>query len=405
MLEPYVFELLKNILSESRGIEFNFFENNDISLNAMDMGIRVQLQQSDILYDQIRNVIRPLAFGEIIIMRDTLMLTSLVFKSDPDKESFYSIGPFRSLPLEDDDYASIKVKNGLTMSKAEELRIILQPVPCNIMRAEALAIAKNILLTSHKLDAPSVREIDFEKQSSDILPLVPTEDINIRAKKIEDVYLHEERLLSYISEGNEQKALQEAQFFTNSKMEQRLPNRLLSHRSLLYSTNTLCRKAVQNAGIHPLYLDEISQSFAKKLAICTTHEQLDEIYFEMISKYCRFYREHPAQKYSPPVQKAVNYISLNLSEDITQYNIAEAVNFSPGYISRKFKEEVGMSITSYISEQRVTTAKRLLEKSSMTVREISVYVGMTDWNYFTKVFKKAEGVTPTEYRKSLKPPQ
>jgi two-component system response regulator YesN len=99
--------------------------------------------------------------------------------------------------------------------------------------------------------------------------------------------------------------------------------------------------------------------------------------------------------------KIINYISLNLSEEISLNSIAEAVNFSPSYISRKFKEEVGKSLSTYITEQRMILAKSLLEKTGLSIKEISLYIGIPDWNYFTKLFKKAFGITPTEYKKTL----
>ena len=82
-------------------------------------------------------------------------------------------------------------------------------------------------------------------------------------------------------------------------------------------------------------------------------------------------------------------------------SIAQAVNFSPSYVSRRFKEEVGVSLMTYISEQRIQTAKRLLSTTEMSVREVASYVGIPDWNYFTKLFKKSAGCTPSEYHKGV----
>ncbi|MDD3240175.1 MAG: AraC family transcriptional regulator, partial [Lachnospira sp.] len=254
---------------------------------------------------------------------------------------------------------------------------------------------------THDITDPIVRDINLEDLNNHAVPIVPLEDINERAKIAENFYAHEEKLLNYIREGNEEKAFAEAKFFTRSNMTQRIPNRLLSHRSLVYSANTLYRKAAQSVGIHPIYLDEISQGFAKRLAICTTHQQIDAIYHDMIVDYCALCRTHSTQQYSPNMRTIINYISLNLSEDINLNSIAEAVNFSPSYISRKFKEEVGTTLPKYIAEQRIELAKSLLEKTGMSVKEVSYYIGIPDWNYFTKLFKKSVGVTPSEYKKNI----
>ena len=69
-------------------------------------------------------------------------MTSITFRSDPDNNSFYSIGPFRSLPYEENDYAKIQINNNFTLTASEDFKYLLKDVPCNIMRIEALAIAR-----------------------------------------------------------------------------------------------------------------------------------------------------------------------------------------------------------------------------------------------------------------------
>ena len=63
---------------------------------------------------------------------------------------------------------------------------------------------------------------------------------------------------------------------------------------------------------------------------------------------------------------------------------------------------MGVSLVGYIAARRVQTACQLLEKTTMTVREIASYVGIPDWNYFTKVFRKEKGCTPSQYRKQAR---
>jgi YesN/AraC family two-component response regulator len=402
MLNQQIFTFLQNTLADSRGLMLSFINSPEQEdLSPIDIGIRAQMQQANLLYDRMRPLLRNLKFGEITVVRDPLLLTGISFKADTDSDAIYHIGPFRSLPYEEDDYARIHIKNGLTLLKSEELKYILKDVPCNILCTEVMAIAKNILFLMHNFTDPVIREINLEELNSHSMPIVLLEDINERAKIAENFYAHEEKLLKYICEGNEEKAFYEAKFFTRSNIDQRIPNRLLSHRSLVNSANTLYRKAAQSVGIHPIYLDEISQGFAKKLALCTTHQQIDVIYHDMIVDYCALCRTHSTQQYSPNMRTIINYISLNLSEDINLNSIAEAVNFSPSYISRKFKEEVSTTIPKYIAQQRIELAKSLLEKTGMSVKEISYYIGIPDWNYFTKLFKKTVGMTPSEYKKNI----
>ena len=125
----------------------------------------------------------------------------------------------------------------------------------------------------------------------------------------------------------------------------------------------------------------------------------------MIHEYCALCRNQATKGYSANTQKVMQYIQVNLSQNLTPETIAQGVSFSPGYISRRFKEEVGVSLGSYITSRRVEVACQLLEKTTMTVREISSYVGIPDWNYFTKVFRKEKGCTPSQYRKKTVHPE
>ena len=64
-----------------------------------------------------------------------------------------------------------------------------------------------------------------------------------------------------------------------------------------------------------------------------------------------------------------------------------------------FKETYGTTVNIYLISKRITRAKQLLRFTDMTVDEIGVAVGMTDANYFSRMFRKVEGISPREYRK------
>jgi two-component system response regulator YesN len=100
--------------------------------------------------------------------------------------------------------------------------------------------------------------------------------------------------------------------------------------------------------------------------------------------------------------KAVEqYITDNLKEDINLKDTAAKFNLSPYYFSRTFKKVFGYNFSDYLNLIRINKAKELLKDDSLSIKEICYLVGYSDPNYFSKVFKKYEGVTPTEYREKL----
>ncbi len=405
MLDSSAFILLKNTLSDSRNLQLCRFEalTKDTDLSPIDLQIRTKFQTSKELYAGLYQRITALPAGVILALKDRFLLRTILFRTAYDE--LYSIGPFRHLPYTEEDYITLQRKNGLTLSQLEMLKLLLGPVPCNILRSEPVSVAKNILQQGYGIENPQVQVLSLDTYDAPIPHAVPVEDLNLRAKRVEHIYDMEGKLLNAIREGDESRAMDCGRFFISSNIGQQKGSKdvsyLQSHRSLIYASNTLFRKTAQDTGIHPVFLDEISRRFAQQLSLSATHEQLDAVYLEMIHDYCQMCREQSTKGRSPRIQAIMHYVQFNYSDDLSPEVVAEAIHFSPSYLSRRFKEEVGISFMSYVTQYRIHKAQELLIKPNLTVREVANYVGIPDWNYFTKLFKKETGQTPSNYRSSL----
>ncbi len=95
------------------------------------------------------------------------------------------------------------------------------------------------------------------------------------------------------------------------------------------------------------------------------------------------------------------YISENISRDISVGDICEHFSMSKNKLYSISKKHFGMTVGAYILKKRTDEAKHLLIASDKPIYEISALVGISDYNYFTKVFKKYAGVTPHRYRKNF----
>ncbi len=82
--------------------------------------------------------------------------------------------------------------------------------------------------------------------------------------------------------------------------------------------------------------------------------------------------------------------------------LADYFHVSAPYLSRIFKKEMDATVTDYVTNLRIHESLRLLSATNMQVQEIAAYVGMLDFNYYTRTFKKCIGCTPSEYRKNLR---
>ncbi len=102
---------------------------------------------------------------------------------------------------------------------------------------------------------------------------------------------------------------------------------------------------------------------------------------------------------NPLVQKIVSYLHQNLENRITLDDIAEETYFSPIYCETVFKKETGRSIIDYLIDLRVDQAKLFLVQGLYSMEEIAQMTGFSDGNYFSRLFKKRTGHTPSGYRR------
>jgi two-component system response regulator YesN len=98
------------------------------------------------------------------------------------------------------------------------------------------------------------------------------------------------------------------------------------------------------------------------------------------------------------LHKAKEYIENHYADSITLELVAEFVELSPFYFSKLFKDRFGMTFIDYLTEIRINHAKTEMLDQGMSLKEICFSVGYKDPNYFSRVFKKQTGLSPTEFR-------
>ncbi len=122
---------------------------------------------------------------------------------------------------------------------------------------------------------------------------------------------------------------------------------------------------------------------------------------ERIDFITKCIREAREKKTNSLIVKALDYIKDNYRKDITLEEVSKEVNISPIYFCKLFKNEMGENFIDYVTNLRINTAKEIMKNSLLSVKEICYEIGYGDPNYFSRIFKKAVGVTPTEYRDSI----
>lgn len=93
-----------------------------------------------------------------------------------------------------------------------------------------------------------------------------------------------------------------------------------------------------------------------------------------------------------------DYIDRNYKKDISAKDVAGILGYSDVYFSKVFKQLFDDNFINYLTKIRIDRAKVLLKDISFNIKEVGKSVGYADSNYFTKVFKRSIGISPSEYR-------
>lgn len=121
-------------------------------------------------------------------------------------------------------------------------------------------------------------------------------------------------------------------------------------------------------------------------------------YLEKITAACRSISQSKTERSMSTVALAQAYIQKNYSRDLTLDEVSREVHVSPYYFSKLFKEETGENFVEYLTKLRIGKAKHLLLQPGSSVKQACLSVGYSDPSYFSRIFKRYEGVTPTEFR-------
>lgn len=142
------------------------------------------------------------------------------------------------------------------------------------------------------------------------------------------------------------------------------------------------------------FIDKIrSYDIADGLKI---HHTVYSVLLSILEKYDLILKN---RKFSPCVEKAIEYIRRNLSAQLTVEEIAAYAYVSKSTLTKKFNQELSMSITNYVYDTIMFEAGQLLSQSNMSVLAVSERLGFSDQFYFSKRFRAKFGMSPREYRK------
>lgn len=217
-------------------------------------------------------------------------------------------------------------------------------------------------------------------------------------------YDRENRFLRMIEQGDTENVLiafQDMSIQVQAVSQNRYVNAIYQDPIISLSMlRALSRKAAEKGGVSIIDINEITQRAVQKTISAHNAGEQMEYTRMMILELTEAVRRSQLKEgsFSYPVKKTMEYLRLNFSQDISLSHLTEITGFSASYLSRRFKQETGVSISEYVANLRCEHAAEMLQSTAIPIQDISSFVGYLDSNYFVKVFKKKYNLTPSQYR-------
>ncbi len=389
-------ELFRKLLHNLLNTEVTTYDNDIRTLTAFEDAYCFQKTlQPMFTADSLSYLLHSMDDATFYEIVDKLDVCLFFFQFD---QKIFLIGPYVRTEYSDEKMQKLLIENKMPASYATSLRLYYTALPLlaiyHIQRVVTACIASfNPLFPGYRYR----RLLGFQEEPKEQKTY---QQESIDYSEIYQRYHVENRLLKLIEKGEVESIIQaydEMQDESASLIDLFSSPAYQSPISIL---RALARKAAEQSGLSIITIDQITQKSVQRLSGTDNIKKQRQYCYEMLIELTTAVRDHliNTSSYSPAIIKVVEYLSLNYTQNINIDALCQISDYSPSHLAKLFKQETGRTITQYIADLRCRQAAEMLRETSLPIQEISSYVGYTDNNYFVKVFKKAMGKTPSEYR-------
>lgn len=323
----------------------------------------------------------------------------------PSKMDYLILGPLFSTPCSDETVHNFLHEGQLSGEAAEEMTQVLLNTP-RVSFHQFLSMLSFLHLCINR------KEINIAEHFDTRIGAMIQEDIskrysNLMYDKREYLDFHntfdlELQLIDCIKTGDAKKIkpLLLSYPAENQITGQLSNNPIRNRRNLFIVTTTLAARAAIAGGLDTEQAYQLSDLYIQECERTLRIEIMDTLSYTMLIDFAtRVARQKlPIQGMSKEVFDCVQFISQRPNEPLRVDDVADFIGKSRSYITRRFKEELGFDISSFIMRCKLEEAKSLLTYTDKPLSEISSYLCFSSQAYFQNVFKKKYGITPLQYR-------
>lgn len=219
------------------------------------------------------------------------------------------------------------------------------------------------------------------------------------ASNPQGTYAAEQRILQLVRDGN-LNYMEQMGRLVNIGKTGRVSTKDVSRqlKNLCIVFITMCTRAAMEGGVDPETAYSLSDYYIQRIEDVRYFSEITEITNTMQGDF--IHRVHLCKAnsgVSSEIQACCDYIMINLEKNLSIQDIAGRVGYTPNYLGRKFKKEIGYTIGDYIHIKKMEYAKALLRDKRMSIQDVSERLGYCSGSYFSEMFRHYVKLSPTEY--------
>lgn len=368
-----------------------------LDTNCPDLVLHKVLQNND-CWDFLMGQAPEATAPVIMSISLGLMWAAAFEREDGQLQRIHILGPVFTAEPTRADFHRYLDNAPITARWRPKLIAILQRVPVvSITQFYQQAVMLHYCVTGEQLLTTDVISQSTSRDGDTGLTS-PNEEVHDRMK----LYMAEKAMLHYIREGdvNFQTALQNTMTSSRQASQNIAAPPLIQAKVSRIVFATLCSRAAMEGGLSPEIGYTRSDEYIQDILNAQTISEVSSIGRTLYEDFIHLVRKQRTNPdYSKPIQSCVDYIEGHLGEDISISLLAGRIGYADYYLSRKFKEEVGVSVNDYIKFAKVERARMLLSDTQESIQDISDALGFSNRNFFSETFRKVTGTPPAAYRK------
>lgn len=168
--------------------------------------------------------------------------------------------------------------------------------------------------------------------------------------------------------------------------------------SLIVFISIVCRAAIEG-GLSPEVAYSLGDAYIQSVENARSYSELTPVGTTMYDDFVRrVHKRRAAPALSLQVQKCCDYIEAHPDSRIRAKDLARLAGYSEYYLTRKFREETGLSVSDFVKRAKIEQAKLLLQAGEMSIQEIADKLSFSSRSYFCRVYQESTGKTPRQYR-------